>query len=86
MTRSHRPIASTLRKFSACTSSLEENGIAPILVTPSTTWAISGPKSGDTPPGGQRVFHDVVEQTARHRYDVQFQSARKSATSRGCTR
>ena len=36
---------SILRKFSACRSSLDENGIALILVTPSTTWATSGPKS-----------------------------------------
>ena len=37
--------SSILRKFSAWRSSLEENGMAPILVTPSTTWAISGPNS-----------------------------------------
>ena len=37
--------SSILRKFSACRSSLEENGIVLILVTPSTTCATSGPNS-----------------------------------------
>src|SRR6266571_3673273 len=46
MTRMSSTIASSiLRKFSACRSSLDENGIALIFVTPSTTWATSGPKS-----------------------------------------
>ena len=37
--------SSILRKFSACRSSLDEKRMALILVTPSTTWATSGPKS-----------------------------------------
>ena len=37
--------SSILRKFSACRSSLDENEIAPSLVTPSTTWATSAPNS-----------------------------------------
>src|SRR5438094_650671 len=44
MTRMSSTIArSILRKFSACRSSLDENGIAPSLVTPSTTCAMSLP-------------------------------------------
>ena len=37
--------SSILRKFSACRSSLDENRMALIFVTPSTTWATSGPNS-----------------------------------------
>ena len=39
--------SSILRKFSACRSSLDEDdsGMALIFVTPSTTWATSGPNS-----------------------------------------
>ena len=40
--------SSILRKFSAWRPSLEANGMAPILVTPSTTWATSGPKSSSS--------------------------------------
>ncbi len=37
-----------------------------------------GPEElGDTLRGGQRVFHDVVEQTSRHRHDVQFHVGQK---------
>ena len=65
--------SSILRKFSAWRSSLDENGIAPILVTPSTTWAISGPKSSAIRSGRrQRVLDDVVEQAGGDRHDVQF--------------
>ena len=46
MTRMSSTIASSiLRKFSACRSSLDENEIAPSLVTPSTTCATSAPNS-----------------------------------------
>ncbi len=46
ITRMSSTIArSILRKFSAWRSSLEENGMALILVTPSTMWATSGPNS-----------------------------------------
>ena len=46
MTRISRAMATIiLRKFSACCSSLERNWILPILVTPSTNWAISAPNS-----------------------------------------
>ena len=40
--------SSILRKFSAWRSSLVENEIELILVTPSTTWATSDPKSWRT--------------------------------------
>ena len=36
--------SSILRKFSAWRSSLDEKVMALIFVTPSTTWATSGPK------------------------------------------
>ena len=46
ITRMSSTIArSILRKFSAWRSSLDENGMALILVTPSTMWATSGPNS-----------------------------------------
>ena len=64
MTRMSSTIArSILRKFSACRSSLDENGMALILVTPSTTWATSGPKcSSNLLDGGEGVFDDVMQQ------------------------
>ncbi len=65
--------SSILRKFSACRSSLDENGMAPILVTPSTTWAISGAEQlGDALRGGQGVLDDVVEQPGGDRDHVQL--------------
>ena len=46
ITRMSSTIASSiLRKFSAWRSSLEEKLMALILVTPSTMWATSGPKT-----------------------------------------
>ena len=74
MTRMSSTIASSiLRKFSACRSSLEENGIAPILVTPSTTCGdLRAEELGDPLGRGQRVLDDVVEQTGRHGHDVQL--------------
>ena len=65
--------SSILRKFSACRSSLDENGMAPILVTPSTTWAISGAEElGDALRGRQGVFDDVVQQPRGHGDDVEL--------------
>ena len=65
--------SSILRKFSACRSSLDENGMALILVTPSTTCATSGPKSSSDPlDRGQRVLDDVVEQAGGDRHGVEL--------------
>ena len=65
--------SSILRKFSAWRSSLDENGMALILVTPSTTWATSGPKSSaNALGGGQRVLDDVVEQAGGDGHDVEL--------------
>ena len=64
---------SILRKFSACRSSLDENGMAPIFVTPSTTCAISAPNSSADALGrGQRVLDDVVEEAGGDRHDVEL--------------
>ena len=79
--------SSILRKFSACRSSLDENGIALILVTPSTTWATSGPKSSS-----MRSIVVSVSSTTSCRSPAamattsSFMSARKSATARGWIR
>ena len=65
--------SSILRKFSAWRSSLDEKGIAPILVTPSTTWAISSPKSSAIRSRGrERVLDHVVEEAGGHRHDVEL--------------
>ncbi len=65
--------SSILRKFSACRSSLDENGIALILVTPSTTWATSGPNSSWMRSiVRQRVLDDVVEQAGGDGDDVEL--------------
>ena len=54
---------SILRKFSACRSSLVENGMALILVTPSTMCATSSPNvSRMRLEGGKGVFDHVVQQ------------------------
>ena len=64
---------SILRKFSACRSSLDEKRIALILVTPSTTWATSGPNKLANPVDGrQGVLDDVVEQPGGDGHDVQL--------------
>ena len=85
MTRMSSTIASSiLRKFSAWRSSLDENGMALILVTPSTMWATSAPKSScDALDGRQGVLDHVVEQAGGDAHDVQPLSARMSATSSG---
>ena len=58
---------SIFRKFSAWRSSEVANGILQILVTPSTMWGTSGPKSSSRRSGvGQGVLEDVVEQAHRH--------------------
>ena len=74
MTRMSSTIASSiLRKFSACRSSLDENGIALILVTPSTTCATSGPNSSWMRSiVRQRVLDDVVEQAGGDGDDVEL--------------
>ena len=85
MTRMSSTIASSiLRKFSAWRSSLEENGMALILVTPSTMWATSAPKSSRIRSDrGQGVLDHVVQQARRDADDVEPLSARMSATSSG---
>ena len=74
ITRMSSTIASSiLRKFSACRSSLDEKGIAPSLVTPSTTWATSCAEQLPDPlDRGLRVLDDVVEQAGGDRDDVQL--------------
>jgi hypothetical protein len=56
--------SSILRKFSAWRSSLEEKGIALILVTPSTICV-------DTLDRSQGVFDHVVEQARRDAHDIE---------------
>ena len=64
--------SSILRKFSAWRASLEANGMAPILVTPSTTWATSGPNSSSMRlDRGEGVLDHVVEQAGGDGHDVQ---------------
>ena len=79
--------SSILRKFSACRSSLDENGMALILVTPSTTWATSGPNSSAM----RSMVVSVSSTTSWSRPAAtattsSLMSARKSATSSGWTR
>ena len=63
--------SSILRKFSAWRSSLDEKVIALILVTPSTTWATSRPKSLLESLGRrQGVLDDVVQQAGGDRHGV----------------
>ena len=65
--------SSILRKFSTCRSSLDENGIALILVTPSTMCATSSPKLlADALDRGQGVLDDVVQQPGGDADDVQL--------------
>ena len=65
--------SSILRKFSAWRSSLDENGMAPILVTPSTTCETSAPKSSVMRSGrGQRVFDDVMQKPGGDRHHVEL--------------
>ena len=79
--------SSILRKFSACRSSLDENGMALILVTPSTTCATSGPNSS-----WMRSMVVSVSSTTSWRRPAamatasSFMSARKSATASGWMR
>ena len=65
---------SILRKFSAWRSSREEKASLPILVTPSTSSAISRPNSRSRSAlVALRVLEDVVEQAGRHRGDVHLE-------------
>ena len=65
--------SSILRKFSACRSSLDENGIAPSLVTPSTTCATSRAEQLPDPLDRRlRVLDDVVEQARGDRHHVEL--------------
>ena len=79
--------SSILRKFSAWRSSLDENGIAPSFVTPSTTWAMSAPNSSLIRSIGVCVSSTMSwrspEATAT---TSSFMSASRSATSSGWTR
>jgi len=76
--------SSILRKFSAWRCSLEENGMALSLVTPSTTWAISSPNSSRI-----RSIVVSVSSTTSWRSPAatatvsSFMSARMAATSSG---
>ena len=74
-TRRSRAIAtSILRKFSAWRSSREEKASLPILVTPSTSSAISSPNSRSRSLlGGVRVLEDVVQEPGRHRGHVHLE-------------
>ena len=79
--------SSILRKFSAWRSSLEEKGMALILVTPSTTWATSGPKSSRIRSIVVRVSSTTSwSRPAAMATTSSFMSARKSATARGWIR
>ena len=65
--------SSILRKFSTWRSSLDENGMAPILVTPSTMCATSSPKRSRRVSGVvSGVFDDVVEEAGGHADDVEL--------------
>ena len=76
--------SSILRRFSACRSSLDEKGMAPSLVTPSTTWAISWPKSSAMRSGVTSVSSTTsCSRPAQTATTSSFMSARKSATSSG---
>ena len=85
ITRASFTIASSiLRKFSACRSSLDENGIVLIFVTPSTTCATSGPNSSLT----RSMVVNVSSTTscsspAAMATSSNFMSATSAATSSG---
>ena len=79
--------SSILRKFSACRSSLDENGIALILVTPfDDVGDLGAEQLLDALDRGQRVLDDVVEQAGGDGHASSFMSARKSATASGWMR
>ncbi len=81
--------SSILRKFSACRSSLvaDDSGMALILVTPSTTWATSGPNSSRMRSIVVRVSSTTSwRRPAAMATASSFMSARKSATARGWMR
>ena len=64
--------SSIFRKFSAWRSSLDENGIAPSFVTPSTTCATSGAEQlADSFDRRLRVLHDVVQEARGNGDDVE---------------
>ena len=79
--------SSSLRKFSACRSSEEENGILLILVTPSTMWSTSSPKYSLMRSGSVSVSSSTScsRPTATQAGSIRM-SARMAATSSGCTR
>ena len=74
MTRMSSTIASSiLRKFSACRSSLLENGMALIFVTPfDDVGDVLAEGVADALDGGEGVLDDVVEEAGRHADDVQL--------------
>ena len=79
--------SSILRKFSACRSSLDENWIAPSLVTPSTTCATSAPNSSWIRSIGVCVSSTMSwSSPAAMATTSSFMSASRSATSSGWTR
>ena len=76
--------SSILRKFSACRSSLLENGMALIFVTPSTMWATSSPKASRMRSGVVRVSSTTSWSSPADTHTASsFMSARISATSSG---
>ena len=76
--------SSIFRKFSACLSSLDENGIAPSLVTPSTTCATSLPNSSRIRSIGVWVSSTMSwRRPAAIATTSSFMSASRSATSSG---
>ncbi len=79
--------SSILRKFSACRSSVDAKVMAPILVTPSTTWATSWPNVRSR----RSVVVSVSSTTSWRRPAAIvtgsiFMSVRMVATSSGWTR
>ena len=79
--------SSILRKFSACRSSLVEKEMELILVTPSTTWATSGPNSSRTRSMVVRVSSTTSwSSPAAMATSSSRMSATREATSRGWTR
>ena len=84
-TRRSRAIAtSILRKFSACRSSREEKASLPILVTPSTSSAISLPNSRSRSSLVAAVSSsDVVQEAGCHRGDVHLESDEEAGDLEG---
>ena len=82
--RSRAMATSILRKFSAWRSSREEKASLPILVTPSTSSAISAAELAlEVPLGGRGVLQHVVEEAGRHGGHVHLEVRRGGRRPRG---